>query len=66
MVAGSYWQQPLQGTADPGRCLSGGYNWIKGNNNDFDPSDNILGSSTDYGFGEPQLSGRYRFFSNKE
>lgn len=45
--------------------LSGGYNWLKDADNDFDADDGLIGPTTGHDFGDLGLGGRYRFYNNE-
>ena len=47
-------------------AVSGNYVWLKDKENDFDETDAQFGPDRGNGFGDLELSGRYRFFASKE
>lgn len=46
--------------------ISGGYSWLKDNDNDFDEGDDLIGPSRGEDFTDLEVSGRYRVFNNEE
>ena len=46
--------------------ISGGYSWLKDDDNNFDEDAGIWGPSTGEGFSDMAVSGRYRFYNNEE
>ena len=52
--------------ADVDVAVSGGYVWLKDEDNDFDPDDGVFGPERGHDWGDLDLSGRYRFFASEE
>ena len=46
-------------------AVSGGYSWIKDEDNNFDEDAGLLGPTTGNNFADMEVSGRYRFYNNE-
>ena len=47
-------------------AVSGGYSWLRDDDNNFDENAGIMGPFTGNGLTDMEVSGRYRFYNNQE